>query len=119
MTIIDYLSNSLLIDDVYLNKYISTCPYRYKVYTIPKRNGSGVRIIAQPAKELKVLQKLVCGKFLSELPVHEACMAYKKNISIRHNALAHVKNKYMLKMDFKDFFPSINPATRIQRYSAQ
>ncbi len=110
MTIIEFLSNSLSIDPVSLKKYISTCPHRYKVYKIPKRNGNGTRIIAQPAKELKYLQRLVCDKYLHPLPVHNACMAYKKNTNIRDNALVHVKNNFLLKMDFKDFFPSINPS---------
>lgn len=113
MTIVQDLSKLLLIDTKHLANYISTCPYRYKVYKIPKRNGVGVRIIAQPAKELKYLQKLVCEKYLSALPIHDSCMAYRKNLNIGDNALAHVKHKYVLKMDFKDFFPSITPSDLI------
>lgn len=109
MTIVQDLSNLLLIDTERLVSYISTCPHRYKVYMIPKRNGKGVRIIAQPSKELKFLQKLVCEKYLSTLPIHNSCMAYRKNKNIQDNAYAHVKHKYVLKMDFKDFFSSITP----------
>lgn len=114
MAIIQELSSLLSVEAERLKKYIATCPHRYKVYSIPKRNGLGVRIIAQPAKELKFLQKFVCEKYLGELPVHEACTAYRKNISIKDNALAHVKNNYLLKMDFKDFFPSITPEDLIK-----
>ncbi|MCJ7601912.1 MAG: retron St85 family RNA-directed DNA polymerase [Desulfobulbaceae bacterium] len=110
MNIIEYLSSTLSVDTERIKKYISTCPHRYKVYRIAKRNGAGIRIIAQPAKELKYLQKTVCDKYLHSLPVHKACMAYKKNTNIKDNALIHVKNNYLLKMDFKDFFPSINPS---------
>lgn len=109
MTILEEISQILSIDIVQLNKYISTCPYRYKVYYIPKRNNSGVREIAQPTKELKFLQKMVCDKYLNDLPVHDCCKAYKKKTSIRDNALPHVKSNYLLKMDFKNFFPSIRP----------
>jgi RNA-directed DNA polymerase len=41
--------------------------------------------------------------------VHAAAMAYQKNKGIKNNAKRHVKNPYLLKMDFKDFFPSIRP----------
>ena len=114
MAIIEELSSLLSVDVEILRKYISTCPHRYKVYDIPKRNGRGVRVIAQPAKELKYLQNLVCDKYLSTLPVHVACTAYKKNTSIKNNALVHVNSKYLLKMDFKDFFPSITPPDLIK-----
>ena len=109
MTIIEFLSKSLSTDSSLIKKYILTCPYRYKIYTIPKRSGAGRRTIAQPAKELKYIQKLVCEKFLKSLPIHNACTAYMKKINIKDNALVHVKNRYLLKMDFKDFFPSIRP----------
>lgn len=109
MKIVEYLSDALSLDAVRINNYIATCPHRYKRYTIPKRNSPGQRLIAQPAKELKVLQRVVCGEFLSELPVHESCTAYRKNRSIRDNAIRHAKHNYLLKMDFKDFFPSIIP----------
>lgn len=109
MSIIEYLSNFLSVNADEILNYISTCPHRYKVYKIPKRNGKDFRIIAQPAKELKYLQSLVLNEYLSSLPVHSACKSYVKKINIRDNALVHVKSNYLLKMDFKDFFPSITP----------
>lgn len=114
MAIIQELSSLLSIEAEDLKKYIATCPHRYKVYSIPKRNSSGVRIIAQPAKELKFLQKIVCKKYLESLPIHNACTAYRKNTNIKDNALAHVKNNYLLKMDFQNFFPSIKPKDLIK-----
>ncbi len=85
---------------------IATAPSRYKTYKIPKRNG-GERIISQPARELKFLQRVFVDEILSGLPVHEAAMAYREGISIRNNAAAHVKSGAILKFDFSDFFPSI------------
>jgi retron-type reverse transcriptase len=118
MPIIQELSTLLSVDVPQLRKYIVTSPYRYKVYRIPKRNNKGVRIIAQPAKELKYLQRIVCDKYLSSLPVHSACTAYRKNISIKDNALEHVHNNYLLKMDFHDFFPSITPKDLIRHINS-
>ena len=34
-------------------------------------------------------------------------MAYRAGRSIRQNAARHVRNNYLLKIDFRDFFPSI------------
>ena len=81
-------------------------PQRYKTYEISKRNG-GTRLISQPARELKALQRALTSQFLCKLPVHHSAMAYREGISIRHNALAHVKNGAIFKFDFQEFFPSI------------
>lgn len=93
-----------------VEKISRNAPRRYKVYSVPKRSGDGRRILAQPAKELKLIQKWLVKKVLYELPVHDAAMAYVRNRSIKTNAEAHVSNNFLLKLDFKSFFPSIKPA---------
>lgn len=87
-------------------RIIANAPVRYKRYTIKKKSG-GRRPIAHPAKELKVLQRAVVDLYLKLLPIHQAATAYRKGISIKHNALAHAANGPIMKMDFKDFFNSI------------
>ncbi|MBN9788239.1 RNA-directed DNA polymerase [Pseudonocardia sp. TMWB2A] len=82
-----------------------SAPIRYKHYTIDKRNG-GKRPIAQPAREVKILQKILIAHYLSDLPIHPAATAYEKGTSIRKNADKHSPSGAILKLDFKDFFPS-------------
>jgi RNA-directed DNA polymerase len=89
-----------------LAKIVSTAPLRYKVYGIAKRRG-GVRIIAQPSSELKALQRYVLEMKLPAFPVHPAAAGYVRGRNILSNAQAHLANKVILKLDFKDFFPSI------------
>lgn len=107
MDIYNALSELLLIDEADITDYINRAPHRYKVYKIPKRNGSGSRVIAQPTKELKVFQKAALSMPLLSLPVHKSAFAYMDGIGIKQNAQKHSKNQYLLKMDFSDFFPSI------------
>lgn len=104
-----FLEEKILLERPEIERFIATSPYRYKVYKIPKRNGSGLRTIAHPSRELKLLQRLVANKYLSPLPVHDAATAYRKGKNIRYHANCHRKAKFLLKMDFKDFFPSIKP----------
>jgi RNA-directed DNA polymerase len=92
-----------------LMRIIATAPRRYKVYEIPKRHG-GMRVIAQPSRELKALQRFVIKNTLSEFPVHQAAAAYVEDRNIRENAIEHVQSKVLLKLDFQDFFPSITVA---------
>lgn len=87
-------------------RIIRSAPSRYKVYNIPKRSG-GSREIAQPARELKVLQRVLVDKVLRDLPVHPAAMAYRQGVSILNNASAHKGGTPILKLDFENFFPSI------------
>jgi RNA-directed DNA polymerase len=89
-----------------LFKIVKTAPDRYKTFEIPKRTG-GVRLISQPAREVKRLQRIAAELFLSGLPIHHAATAYRTGKSIRDNALPHALNGPILKMDFQDFFPSI------------
>jgi retron-type reverse transcriptase len=44
---------------------------------------------------------------LSQFKVHSAATAYRKGRSIVHNAKPHTRGNFVLKMDFKDFFPSL------------
>lgn len=83
-------------------------PVSYKKYMIPKRNG-GQRLISQPAREVKALQRVLAHR-LRHLPVHDTAMAYRKGQSIRSNAERHAGNGPILKYDFQNFFHSIRMA---------
>lgn len=89
-----------------LARIVRTAPSRYKVFEIPKRTG-GMREIAQPARELKFIQRIIVRTILADLPVHSAARAYRQGMSIRDNAMVHSGHGPILKMDFENFFPSI------------
>ncbi|WP_417703203.1 retron St85 family RNA-directed DNA polymerase [Rheinheimera aquimaris] len=103
------LSEKLLLPDAEIMSYLSTAPFRYKKYRIPKRTSSETRLIAQPAKPLKFIQKIAIDFLSDVLQTSSYSMAYKLDVSIKDNALEHAKNRYLLKMDFKNFFLSITP----------
>ncbi|HBP6672202.1 TPA: RNA-directed DNA polymerase [Pseudomonas aeruginosa] len=100
------LCRELLLTDREVARLISRAPYTYKVYSIPKKNG-GRRVVAQPARETKILQNFLIENIFKELPVHECATAYKAGSSIAINASIHVGNSYISKFDFSNFFPSI------------
>jgi len=106
-SILGNMSTDLLIPKTKLDYLIRSAPYRYKVYQIPKRSGTGFRTIAQPAKEVKKIQYWVINNIFPHFPVHQAAYAYIKGKNIFQNAKAHSSKPYLLKLDFKDFFPSI------------
>jgi len=107
--IVEYLSESLFMTEHEITSFAMTSPHRYKVYEIAKRNSKGTRTIGHPSKELKFIQRCIQKQLSEILPVHETAFAYKNGIGIKHNAEKHSNSKYLLKMDFENFFPSITP----------
>jgi RNA-directed DNA polymerase len=71
-----------------LSRIIGTAPIRYKHYTIPKRRG-GVRTIAQPSPEVKVIQRYLLDTKLATFPIHDAATGYVKGKNILQNAMPH------------------------------
>lgn len=105
----------------HLSVIIKTAPLRYKTFNIPKRDGT-LRQVAQPAREVKAIQRWLMQDLRRHLPIHQAVMAYEPRTSIRKNALAHAHSQYLLKMDFTGFFPSISAkdiARHLDKYCAQ
>ncbi|HAN3631944.1 TPA: RNA-directed DNA polymerase, partial [Escherichia coli] len=79
-----------------------------KKWDIAKKKG-GMRTIYHPSSKVKLIQYWLMNNVFSKLPMHNAAYAFVKNRSIKSNALLHAesKNKYYVKIDLKDFFPSI------------
>ncbi len=100
-----------------LEPIIRTAPLRYKVFEIPKRDGSP-RIVAQPAREVKALQRFLIDELSPFLPIHQAAMAYRDGLSIRDNANRHKDHPFLLKMDLKNFFPSIQATDILMHLTA-
>ncbi|MBQ0743339.1 MAG: retron St85 family RNA-directed DNA polymerase, partial [Pseudomonas sp.] len=101
-----YVSDTLAIPIHDVLRLLVRAPYTYKRYEIPKKSG-GSRSIAQPAKETKIIQRLLMDAIFSQLPVHECAVAYKHGASIKTNAQQHRYNQYLSKFDFSNFFGSI------------
>ncbi|MCB1206029.1 MAG: retron St85 family RNA-directed DNA polymerase [Verrucomicrobiae bacterium] len=85
-------------------------PRTYRKYDIPKKK-TGHRRISHPAKETKLLQYAVIDLLLAKMPVHHAAVGFIPGLKspLKENATRHAKNAFMLRADFKDFFPSIRP----------
>lgn len=109
MDISQALSEKLLLSEEEIMSYLATAPFRYKKYRIPKRGSEETRLIAQPAKPLKFIQKMALEILKDVLITSEYSMAYRAGVGIRDNALKHASHSYILKMDFKNFFLSITP----------
>ena len=80
--------------------------YLYRTVNIPKRTG-GVRQLEIPVDSLKIIQKCINNVILNKFKMSNEANAYIKKRSIVTNAIPHVGAKTIIKIDIKDFFPSI------------
>lgn len=82
---------------------------RYIAFTIPKKDGTK-REINAPCMSLKILQRWVLQNILYKVRVSQYCIGFAKNgqgSPLVQCAERHKNNLYLLKMDLKDFFPSV------------
>jgi len=79
----------------------------YSRFEIPKRSG-GTRLIASPKPALRQAQTWINETVLSVLTPSEAATAFRPGLSIVDNARRHAGALVVVKLDLKDFFPSIS-----------
>lgn len=78
----------------------------YYTFTIPKRDGSP-RTLFAPKRELKAAQRWMLRQVAERLPVHNAAHGFLADRSIVTNAQAHAGAEVIVKLDIRDFFPTV------------
>lgn len=106
MILLRRMGEDLGIDESYITAVARTSSRFYRHYQIDKKKG-GKRDIWQPSPALKTLQYWMVHHVIRRLPVSQHATAYGKGCSIKQNAGAHVGARHILRLDIKDFFPSI------------
>ncbi len=84
------------------------CHYRY--VWVPK--SYGMRLMEIPKARLRAIQRRVLRGLLDAVVVHRAAHGFCRGKSCRTYVEPHVGRAVVLRMDLRDFFPSI-PAPRI------
>ena len=79
----------------------------YKRYIIKKSNGKS-RMIYEPSALLKEIQKNILTNILNYKSISKYAKGYKKGLSLKDNAIPHINQKNILKLDIKNFFESIS-----------
>lgn len=81
--------------------------FHYVCFTINKRKG-GKRLIMAPKRKLKELQRRIAVFVVNRLPLSDHAHGFRQGRSIRSAAEPHVGKRVVVKMDIKDFFPSVH-----------
>ncbi|MET3132542.1 RNA-directed DNA polymerase [Oxalobacteraceae bacterium GrIS 1.11] len=83
--------------------------YRYR--WLEKRSG-GWRLIEMPKLRLRAIQGRLLRQILNLVPPHPAAHGFRRGHSCATHAALHAGKTVLIKMDLRDFFPSI-PAPRV------
>lgn len=106
-SLIKSIQRDLNLDDVYIKRILNRRSNDIIYHQIPKRSG-GFRIAKEIRIEFKPVQYWIAENFLSLFPVSQWSQAYEAHSSILKNARLHKDSNFFLKLDLKDFFPSVD-----------
>lgn len=103
-----HLADTLNINVAYLRDIALNTQYFYARFSIPKRTG-GFREIAKPYTDLEKIQQWIAQKILKTkidiFPLEVT--GYISGKSILDHVTPHKESDCLIKLDIKDFFPSI------------
>jgi retron-type reverse transcriptase len=83
--------------------------HHYHLRVIAK-HGKGVRLIEAPKSRLKAVQRWILREIMDHIPPHRVAHGFCRTRSIYTYSAPHVAKSVVLKLDLKDFFPSIRAA---------
>ncbi|MBI4907583.1 MAG: RNA-directed DNA polymerase [Acidobacteria bacterium] len=86
--------------------------YHYRL--LSKQSGM-LRLIEAPKPRLKALQRRIAAGILDCIPLHPAVHGFRHGHSIKTFAAPHAGQRVVLRMDLRDFFPTITRA-RVQAF---
>ena len=103
------VAHLLEVDVARLNYHLHIVPLtnRYTTFQIAKKSG-GVRQITAPVTALKILQQKLNHVLQCVYQPKASVHGFTLGRSIVSNAEIHKRRRFVLNIDLKDFFPSIN-----------
>jgi len=88
---------------------------RHYHYRILAKESGNIRLIEAPKTRLKELQQKILRGILEKIPVHEAAHGFRIGRSIQTFVAPHTGRHVVVRMDLRDFFPSLS-AARMQTF---
>lgn len=89
---------------------ICDCRTHYNNFELKTRGSKKTRKIDSPCPHLKLAQRALLDRIISQVEPHETAMAFVRNKSIAMNARRHQGASHLFKTDICSFFSSIKAA---------
>jgi retron-type reverse transcriptase len=83
---------------------------RHYHYRMIRKREQAVRLIEAPKPRLKSAQRSILREILDHIPPHAAAHGFRRQRSIQTYAAPHVAQAVVLKLDLREFFPTIRAA---------
>lgn len=97
------------LDKAVMRRNIKEDISNYRTFNISKNSKPfKTREISIPCPELLNIQKFIHEHILLSIPSHPSVFSYKKGSKIYEAAEIHCDSEWLIKVDIKDFFDSIN-----------
>ena len=101
----------------YLYRACNFTGNHYRRFSILKASG-GQREICEPLPNLKLAQRWILDNILDRIPISPAAKGFRRGLSIKDNARFHRNQRVVVRIDVKDFFPTI-PLSRVRQIFAE
>jgi RNA-directed DNA polymerase len=85
-------------------------PLRHYCYLWMASRGGKRRLLESPRPRLKSIQRRFLHEILDHIPAHDSAHGYRPGRSIVSYAAPHAGRQIVLRLDLRDFFPSVNVA---------
>ena len=93
-----------------LERFAVDGPLRHYRYRWFRKRGGEARLIESPKTRLKQIQRRLLSHLFEAIPVHPAAHGFHKGRSVKSYVTPHTGQTVVLRMDLKDFFPTIEPS---------
>jgi len=80
---------------------------RQYLYTWVRKRSGGVRLLEIPKSKLKSMQRRILKDILGCIPAHPAACGFVPNGSVLRFVSPHTGKRFVIRMDLKDFFTSV------------
>lgn len=87
-------------------------PLQHYYYKWLRKRSGGWRLLEIPKAKLKTIQRRILADVLDKIPPHSNAHGFAKGRLIAQFIAPHVQRDVVLRMDLKDFFPSVR-ASRV------
>jgi hypothetical protein len=85
-------------------------PLRHYHYRWVAKSAGRWRLLEIPKRRLKAIQRQVLHEILDPIPPHDAVHSFRAGRSVATYAAPHCGQRLVLRMDLRDFFPTIGRA---------
>ena len=97
---------------------VAVAPLQHYHYRWVDKRSGGARLIEIPKQRLRDMQSTILRTLLDLVPAHQAAHGFRRTRSCVTHAALHSGQRVVIRMDLKNFFPSI-PASRIHALFAK